>query len=417
MQDMGGRGADPTCSSCMTDFLLARSGKRELSGAAATAAVAAMLGVAFMGATLATPLYVIYRQSFGFSQITLTLIYAVYVVGNIVALLVFGRVSDQIGRRRVSLAAVAVCIVSTVVFLVAGHTQALFWARMLSGLGIGLAAGTATAWLAELVGDKPRATVVATSSNFGGLAIAALLSGALAQYAPWPLHLPFLVYLALLVVVAALVLRAPETVRGRVERFSDLSLRPRVGIPRAIRAPFVAPAITGFGAMALIGFYAALAPSILVEDLHQPNHAIAGALVFEISVAVALAIVATQKLTSRAAMLASLALMIPSVALVVAAQALASMSLLIAATALCGVASGLGYRGSLQVVNEIAPEDRRAEVVSSYFICAFSGNALPVIGVGAISTFASAGIASAAFAALIIVFAVVALIFGAKYSR
>jgi MFS family permease len=132
---------------------------------------------------------------------------------------------------------------------------------------------------------------------------------------------------------------------------------------------------------------------------------------------VSLTIIATQALASRTAMLASLALMIPSVALVVAAQALGSMIILVVATALCGIASGLGYRGSLQVANEIAPEDRRAEVVSSYFVCGFSGNALPVIGVGVISTYAGPSIASAAFAALIIVFAVVALIFGARYSR
>ena len=77
--------------------------------------------------------------------------------------------------------------------------------------------------------------------------------------------------------------------------------------------------------------------------------------------------------------------------------------------------TGLGYRGSLQVVNQIAPEHRRAEVVSSYFVCGFSGNALPVIGVGVISTFASLATASLAFAATISVFAVVALYFGIKY--
>jgi hypothetical protein len=90
---------------------------------------------------------------------------------------------------------------------------------------------------------------------------------------------------------------------------------------------------------------------------------------------------------------------------------------MIAATATCAVASGLSYRGSLQVVNQIAPDDRRAEVVSSYFICGFCGNALPVIGVGIISTLTSAPAASMAFAAMIIAFALVALVFGVKYAR
>jgi len=63
----------------------------------------------------------------------------------------------------------------------------------------------------------------------------------------------------------------------------------------------------------------------------------------------------------------------------------------------------------LQVVNQIAPEEKRAAVVSSYFICCFLGNALPVIGIGVISTIASALIADTVFAGLIVAFAVGAL--------
>ena len=126
-------------------------------------------------------------------------------------------------------------------------------------------------------------------------------------------------------------------------------------------------------------------------------------------------IVLTQRLTSRLAMLAGLVLMAPSVVLVVSAQVLASMP--IAATATCALATGLGYRGSLQVVNQIAPGDQRAEVASGYFVCGFCGNALPIIGVGILSTLTSAAAASMAFAAVIICFAVVALRFSFKYGR
>ena len=108
-------------------------------------------------------------------------------------------------------------------------------------------------------------------------------------------------------------------------------------------------------------------------------------------------------------MLAGLGLMIPSVVLVVLAEVFASMWLLLVATATCGIASGLGYRGSLQVVNQIAPAENRAAVVSSYFLCGFSGNALPVLGIGVISTLAGALIADAVFAAVIVVFALAAL--------
>src|ERR1700756_2971474 len=73
----------------------------------ALTAVAAELGVMFIGAILPTPLYPLYREAFGFSGVTLTLIYATYVLGNLTALLFFGRLADQIGRRPASLAALA----------------------------------------------------------------------------------------------------------------------------------------------------------------------------------------------------------------------------------------------------------------------------------------------------------------------
>lgn len=386
----------------------------------AVSIVAAMVGVMFAGSTLLTPLYVIYQQQFGFSQITLTLIYAVYVVGNLAALLVFGRLSDEIGRRRAALPALGVAAVGALVFLFGRGTAALYWGRMLSGLGIGVAAGTGTAWLAELIGtkDKTRATAIATSTNFIGLALGSVVAGALAQYTDQPLVWPFVAYLVAVLGIAALVwAAAPETMTSPVRSLRDISMRPRIGVPRETRAEFVAPAVTGFGAMALVGFYAALAPSILAHNLHVTDHAAAGALVLELGLAVAIVIWTTQALGSRRAMLGALVLMIPTVALVVAAQTFASMTIMIIATAACGLAAGLGYRGSLQVVNQIAPPERRAEVVSSYFVCGFSGNALPVIGIGIIATFASPIWASVSFAAMIAIFAIVAFIFGLKYTR
>jgi MFS family permease len=392
-------------------------GRIELSGAGATTAVAALIGVLFGGSTLVTPLYIIYKHAFDFSQISLTLIYSVYVVGNICGLLLFGRLSDQIGRRPVAVVGMALMIIGALVFLFARGIGALYLGRVLSGLAISIGAGTGTAWLAELIDDesKSRATVIATSANFIGLGVAALIAGILAEYLPWPLHLPFIVYLLVLLAVTALVLMVPETVAQPRRSLTDLSIQPRASVPAEIRAQFVAPAVTGFGSMALVGFYAALAPSLLADQLHETNHAIAGAIFLELAVFVTGAIVVTRSLSSHSTMLLALALMPPSVALIVAAQLSASMPLLILATAACAVAAGLGYRGSLQVTNQIAPQDRRAELVSSYLICAFAGNALPVIGVGVISTLAGAATASLAFAAMIVIFALVALYFGWRH--
>ena len=122
------------------------SGARSEFGKTATiVAVGSLIGALFAGSTVATPLYVIYKQQLGFSQITLTLIYAVYVVGNLTALMIFGRMSDQVGRRRTAVIAIGIAIVGALVFLFAHGIASLYVARVLSGLAIGIGAGTGTA--------------------------------------------------------------------------------------------------------------------------------------------------------------------------------------------------------------------------------------------------------------------------------
>lgn len=143
----------------MAHFGATSTHRVELQGTTALAAVAMLIAVAFGLSTLITPLYVIYQQQLGFSQITLTLIYAAYALGNIAALLLFGRISDRVGRRLIALSSIATLGAAALVFLTGRGIATLYIARILSGLGIGIASGTGNAWLAELVGgsDKTRA--------------------------------------------------------------------------------------------------------------------------------------------------------------------------------------------------------------------------------------------------------------------
>jgi len=393
-----------------------RKANRGRASLVALAVVAVELAVMFVGAIMPTPLYPLYQHAFGFSGVTLTLIYAVYVLGNLVALLLFGRLADQVGRRSASLPAIGIGIVSAIAFAAATDTAWLFAARALSGFSTGLAAGAATAWIAELYTGRRNgaAARIAASANFFGCAAGPLFGGLLAQFAPWPLRLPFLFYLVLLGGVAAAILFVPETV-VKPKRFGEASLRPRLGVPRSIRLQFVSPAVSGFATFSLIGFYAALIPNLLGESLHQSAPTVAGAIVCEVFGIAAITILSTAWLGSQAAMFGALALLVPAVWLLVGAELARSMPLLLCAAALCGVAGGLGYRGSLEVINRIAPADRRSEVVSSYLIALFAGNSIPVIGIGVLSATASAIVAHVTFAAVITVLAGIAALTGVKY--
>ena len=378
----------------------------------AVLSIAAVISVAFAGSVIVTPLYALYQRKFGFSEIVLTLVYAVYVVGNVAALLLFGQLSDQIGRKRAALPALALAVASAMLFIFAADTAWLFVGRGLIGLAVGVASGTGTAWLAEEYGPSRRstATLTAATANMSGIAAGPLLAGLLAQYAPWPLRLPLVVYILAVLCVAVAIARLSETRRPSTRKLTDVRLRPRLGVPAPLIGAFAPAAVAGFVTFALGGLYFALIPGIVIRDLHQTNIALGGAIVFELALFAVVFIVLGRRLRPAAAMTTGLTVLVPAVALVVIAQAARSMPMLVVATALAGVAMAFGYRGSLQVVNEIAPDERRAEVVSSYFIACFVGNSVPVIGVGLLSALTGALPASIVFACTLAVLAVAALV-------
>ena len=357
----------------------------------------AVIGVLFMGSTLLTPLYSLYQRVDQLSALTLGLLYAVYVVGNLTALLFLGRLSDQVGRRPVALGGLALAGLSTGLFVAAQGPAWLFAGRVVSGCAVGMGAGAATAWITEFTreADRPRAASVMTACNFVGLAVGPAVAGPLAQYAAAPLRAPFWIYFGFVAVAAGLALAARETLRRPAA--THLSLTPRLGVPAEIRLAFLAPAAAGFAAMAVVGFYAALGP-MLIKSVGVTNRAVSAAIIAGFFLVAAAVIVATRGVSGRPAMLAGLAAAPPGLGLLALSLATGSPVLMLAATVLCGAGAALSYRGGLAVANGLAPAERRAEVASSYFICCFLGNSLPVIGVAALTGPLGAGAADNAFA-------------------
>jgi MFS family permease len=368
------------------------------------------LATIYVLSTIPTPLYESYREAFHFSRITLTLIYAAYVVGSLGTMLFFGHLSDQIGRRPVVLASMAASTASTAAFLLARSTAWLFVARIASGVAIALASGAATAWIVESrAGDQSAATRLAIGANMLGLGVGPLLAGVLADHAPAPLRTPWLVFLGLLLGVVPLALLSAETV-PEPTTFAEASLRPRLGLPRSVRFEFVGVAVAAFATFAVLGFYAALTPSVMAESLHLHSRDAAGAVVGGLFLT-GTAAIATVRVAPRAGMIAGLVLLVPGIVALVAAQHFGSLALLLAATLVGGVATGLGYRCGLEVVNAIAPEDERSQLVSTYLVVCYAAISLPVIGVGLVSQATGSMTADAIFGGVAALLAVAALVF------
>ena len=401
----GGRGklAVTPCFDCLDEAMAADrpllSGPREV----AFWLIAYVFAITMLGTTLPTPLYVIYQSQWHFSSGVVTLIFAVYAAGVLIALLFAGRASDQVGRRPVLGVALAFSACSTVVFIVAPSVDWLFVGRVLSGFSAGLMTGTGTAALTEMAGrsNPRRATLVATAANTGGLGLGPLVAGLFAQYAPDPTVLVFEVYLAFLAIAAIAAFSVPETVSQRQKlaiRFGGFDF------PDPGRNEFLAAGIAAFASFSLLGIFSALAPTFLGSVLHQENHAIAGAVVFMIFAIATVTQLVAGRYDYRKVVSFGLVLFLLVLGLIVAGLSQASLALFLAGTAVGGIAVGCVFIGSLSTANRLAPAERRGQVISLFFVFCYLGLAVPVIGVGIAAVhfgiFRSVVVCSIALAAL-----------------
>lgn len=172
-----------------------------------------MFIIAF-GANSFAPMLLVYRLEMGLSESTVTFLLAAYILGLIPALLVGGRVSDRIGRRALMRPALAVSALSSLMILAGGHLwmPLLGLGRFTCGIAVGFVMASGAAWLRE-VSDAPvavsakRATLASTAGFAGG----PLVSGILAQFAPYPISLPWATHALATAVVATLVWNLPES--------------------------------------------------------------------------------------------------------------------------------------------------------------------------------------------------------------
>jgi MFS family permease len=372
------------------------------------AAAAFLLNMAF--SAVPTPLYVLYQRRDHFSTIMVTVVYAVYAVGVITSLFLAGHISDWVGRKAVFVPALLINVVSAVVFFFAPSLAGLLIARVVSGFSVGLTTATATAYLAELhigaVGAQAartgrRAQLVAIATNLGGIGVGPLIAGLLAQYAPQPLRLPYLVFGIALAILAIAVALSPET----TQRPDPLpTWRPqRIAVPTSGRRLFFAATAAGLASFAVYGMFTSLVPSLLAGTLHETSHALAGAVVFAAFAAGALAQILLGRTSNELTLRISPLLLIPGLAMLVTAMWVPNLALFTAAGVVTGAGAGLLFRAALTAAVSTAPPDSRAEVLAGYFLGAYVGLSVPVVGLGVATEYAPVRSVIGVFGALVAV--------------
>jgi len=335
------------------------------------------------GVNLAAPLYAVYAEELGFNGLVLTTVFATYAVTLVAALLLCGRLADRFGRRPVILSGLLTGCLALVVFTAAGSTAWLYVARGLQGVAVGLISGPATAALVEIDPQREtrRPALLAGLAQAVGSGLGPVLSGCLAEWAPYPLHLSFLVGLAGTIVAAGYTWFLPERPAGREPWRIQW---PRV--PAGIRSDFLRVGLTAGLVWASLALYLSVVPSYVADLLHTDNLALLG-----VNSALACFASAGAQVWARSrgghqhrSQAAGLALLAVGLVLLVVSSATHSLPTVLAGAVVTGVGHGLAFLHAQHELNTLAPPERRGEVSAAFVCCVYVLVGGSVVAVGLI---------------------------------
>lgn len=346
-------------------------------------AMAMLLCIVMAGATLASPLYPLYRHTLGFSAGDITIAYASYMAGALIALALAAHLAEHVGYVRALVLSGVVLLIGLSFSALAGDLATLVAGRALIGVAAGLASASGATGLVVLepAGDIARATRTGAVATIAGLGLGPLLGGSLAHFTPEPLLVPYVVIGSLALAGIGLLWMMPAD--PALYRWHHFRPDLRLSGPEDRHIPaFAVVAAVGFLGYALFGIFAALAPTLLDQMLPWSGPAISGAGVALLFAGSTAAQLPARRLSHRAGLVAGSLIVIISLILLVAALASGSGLLFLLSDVTAGFGQGLGFVAGLGFVGSIAAGDKRASLVASFFASAYLGGMVPVVSMG-----------------------------------
>lgn len=354
-----------------------------------------------------TPLYAVYQAEWGFSPITTTVIFGVYALAVLAALLVVGTLSDHVGRKPVLLAALAAQVVSMLVFATATGVAELFAARVVQGLATGAAVGAVGAAMIDL--DRVRGTLANVVAPPIGTATGSLVAALVVQYLPGPTRTIYLALLVVFVGQAVGVAMIGETVSRAPGAWA--SLRPELALPAAVRGAVLTAAPVLFATWALAGFYASLAPATIRGLLHTTAVLPGGLGLCVLAGVAGISVFLARDADPRRVMLVGIVALVVGVVATLVFIRLGSATGFFVGTAIAGVGFGSGFNGGIRTVVPLAAAHERAGVLSLLYVVSYLGMGAPAVLAGVLVVHAGGlTVTTYEYGTAVVVLAVLALL-------
>lgn len=328
-----------------------------------------------------TPLYHLYQQRLHFSPAMLTLVFGVYAMSLLAALLTVGSLSDYLGRRPVIFAGLLLNILAMLLFINESSVYWLIAARMVQGFATGMATSALGAALLDT--DRRQGPLVNSIAPLLGMACGAMGASVLVEFAPLPLQLSYWLLLGLFVAQALYLWRLPESVSAQPGAWA--SLRPTLHVPvQARRALWLALPVD-VAVWAVGGFYLSLAPSLVRAATGSTSNLIGGGLVAVLTLSGAVMIYTLRERRPAGVLRLGAGLLALGMALILAAVHSASLPLFFFGTLVLGSGFGGGFLGALRSVVPLALPHERAGLLSAFYVLSYLAFCLPALLAGGLA--------------------------------
>lgn len=358
-----------------------------------------------LGSTTPSPLYPLYVEQWSISQGAITVVFAIYTIGALIALRLTGYLKRRIGRSQAVLAAgMAVAGFGALVMALAPDLKVLFVGRFLTGLGTGAVSGVATASLYDLAtgAARARATFFATITFTAGAAIGPIVSSFAIMMASAPTSVAYLPIVALsLATIAGIRLSSWPDSTAYLDRpgsGAGGSAKTQLAWPGLSRTPAFVVSVLVLSITWMIGStLMALGSATALSAFGIRSVALTGLLPAMFQFLGGAGQYLFSRVTPRRSiMIGCVGLFLSQIAFVFAVTFDLAMIFAVAFS-LCGLTYGAAFVGAVGFLNGNAIEDQRAALISNLYLVGYLVHWIPVIIVGLLSDFVGIPVAFVVF--------------------
>lgn len=359
----------------------ADDGSRRL---AFTSAVIALVAT-FATAASPIPLYNIYRAEDGFTNFGISMAIVAYSVGTISALLILGRLSNHVGRRSTAIASLGLLLVGCLLLLNVHDIGTLLTARLLIGVGTGLASSSLTSYIVDTAPARPDwlASVASSQGPMLGLTVGAIASGGLVQFGPWPRDLIYLGCGGLLLMSVVLLIMSPETATPTPGAWR--SLFPRLDVPARVVHLLPVAAAVFLATWATGAFYQAFVPALLEDQFHTGSPFIIGLVFAGYMAPSVLGAPLGGRFTTAAAQRIGMVIFLAAMIGIMIAIDARTLELFIIATVFAGAGQGIAISAATRGLLYGSTLADRAPIFSAIYLICYGGATFPSLISGELS--------------------------------